>query len=107
MDLQDLVVGFSTKNVEYGDGNSFRSTAPCIQIQNRDANGNLTAGNTFYYYIADAATDAAGSTVKLGWADQGGYYVGDGCHVPAVTVGAGLGFWFKDGKGDVTITFQK
>ena len=91
--------------VVYGDGNTFQTTAPCIQIQDRDAQGNLTAGNTFYYYIADAATDAAGTQVKPGWADQMGYYVGE--YVPTATVGAGLGFWFKDYNNTVTITFQK
>ena len=96
MDLQDLVVGFASTSVEYGDGNAFKATAPCIQIQNRDANGNLTAGNKFYYYLADAATDAAGTQVKPGWADEMGYYVGDGCYVGAVKIVPGTAVWFKD-----------
>ena len=93
--------------VIYGDGNSFKTAAPTIQIQDRDAQGNLTAGTTFYYYLADAATDAAGNNVQPGWADEFGYYVGEGCHVGPAAVGAGLGFWFKDYKSTVTITFQK
>ena len=96
-----------TTNIVYGDGNTFKNTAPTIQIQDRDSNGNLTAGNTFYYYLSDAATDAAGNNVKPGWADEFGYYVGDDAYVSAATVGAGLGFWFKDYNNTVTITFQK
>jgi hypothetical protein len=107
MDLQDLVVGFASKSVPYDEQDAFKATAPCIQIQDRDANGNLTAGTTFYYYLSDAAVDANATQTRAGWADGGGYYVGEGAYSPAATVGPGLGFWFKDYKSDVTITFQK
>ena len=94
-------------SVPYDEADAFKTTAPTIQIQNRDAQGNLTAGNKFYYYLSDAAVDSAATQTKAGWADEGGYYVGEGCYVGPATVRPGCGFWFKDYKSTVTITFQK
>jgi hypothetical protein len=105
VDLQDFCTGFTT-TVGYED--DYKTLAPCIQIQDRDAQGNiLGTGNTFYYYIYDAAKDSNGNVLVPGWADAAGNYVGDDSWKPAANVPANAGFWFKDPSQKVSITFKK
>ena len=96
------MTGFTT-TVGYED--DYRTLAPCIQIQKRDAQGNILGlGNTFYYFIKDAAKDSAGNVCVPGWADEAGNYVGEGSWKAAVKLDAGMSVWFRDPQAAATGT---
>ena len=102
LDLQDFMTGFTT-TVGYED--DYKTLAPCIQIQKRDAQGNiLGTGNTSYYFIADAAKDEMGEDCVPGWADESGNYVGDDSWKAAVKLDAGMSVWFRDPQAEATGT---
>jgi len=102
VDLQEFCTGFTT-TVGYED--DYKTLAPCIQIQDRDASGNiLGVGNTFYYYIKDAAKDEMGDVVAPGWADEAGNYVGEGSWKASVKILPGVAVWFKDPQASAATT---
>ena len=110
-DLNTSKISWVNMNTKVGYDDDYTKDAPCVQIQKRDpVTGQITgAGNTSYYYIADAAKDSNGDVCVPGWADIDGNYVGEGSWKAAVFVPAGAGFWFRDpgATENVDITFDK
>ena len=107
LNSSDIIWSGMTTTVGYDD--DYQKEAPCVQVQKRDPSTGaiLGTGNTFYYYIKDAAKDSAGNILAPGWADVDGNYVGEGSWKAGVTVPATAGFWFKDPSNAVSITFKK
>ena len=104
MSLQTLFSGFSTDVYFDDDQVDFKTTAPCVQIQDRDAQGRITGGLTKYYYVADAGWDAGYTDIRPGWVDEVGDAVG-GENAAAVLLAPGTGFWFKDAQQACDLTF--
>lgn len=108
IDIQVLTSGF-TDDVYFDDGGAdpnydFTALAPSIQIQDRDASGKVTGVLTRYYYVADAGWDAAYTDIRPGWVNASGDALG-GENAEAVTIPAGVGFWFKDPQTGTQLTF--
>lgn len=101
IDIQEFASGFTT-TVSFEDAN-WQETAPAIQIQQRDANGNVTGLLKKYYYICDAAKDDDGNVLAPGWADDYGCYLGSDA-AEAVTIDPGVAVWFKDPNTGSTLT---
>ena len=90
-----------------------RTEAPYIQIQKRDADGNVTGATIDYFYVNNAIYNSGyvpgvGPSYdrRPGWCDTSGNLLG-GLKADAVSVKVGTGFWFKDPNNSVTIEFVK
>ena len=77
----------------YGDGESFLTTAPQIQLAFPNSEG-VTA----YYFLADGNETFDGP----GWTDNGGNPIDEA----SIVIPAGRGAWFKGNKA-LTLTFTK
>ena len=87
MDCSEVV------GVDYGDGETFTSTATQIQIPK-------TGGYNVYYYLNDGWFDDNGSDgFKAGWCDSAGNLVD--VEVPVMQ-----GFWTKGVSGAAALTFN-
>ncbi len=85
--LQDLVQGCT--GVEYGDGSSFTTTAPQLQVWDATAND-----YSVRYYLSDGWYSNNGADAyAAGWCDEGGNLVSD--EIPV-----GKAMWFKSPSGD-------
>ena len=79
---------------DYEEKDGWRNTAPSIQVPA------ATGGYSYYFYVTDARVDDENGT--LGWCD------GSGDYVPAATIPAGVGIWFKANTAAATdIEFYK
>ncbi len=104
IDLQTLFSGFSTDVYFDDDQVDFKTIAPCVQVQNRDAQGRITGVLTKYYYVADAGWDAGYTDIRPGWVNASGDALG-GENAAAVLLAPGTGFWFKDAQQACDLTF--
>ncbi len=87
-------------------GYDFTALAPCVQIQDRNAQGEVTGTLARYYYIQDAGWDSGYTDIRPGWANSSGDALG-GENAAAVTIKAGEAFWFKDPSNNATMTIAK
>jgi len=80
--------------VDYDDENTWRTTAPQIQVPS-------ATGYTTYFYLNDGYDLVKDDgTTAAGWCDVGGNLVSD-------TIPAGQGFWTKGVTGGFTLKFTK
>ena len=83
--LSEIAFNFDMANVPaYDKSGNYKKVAPQVQIAFANSEG-----NTPYYYISDAKK--VGTEYVPGW-------VGASGKAADPTVGAGIGFWFKDGS---------
>ena len=90
--LTPVSVWLDIENYDENDG--WRDSAPQIQVPA------ASGGYNFYFYVTDARVDD--TTGTLGWCD------GSGDYIPAATIPAGVGIWFKANTAAATdIEFYK
>ena len=84
--------------------NPWKTQAAQVQIQQRDADGNVAGtGNDSYYYVTNAQ-DSGTADTKTGWCNAARKLVG-GAQVQDIVIPSGSGFWFYNPSANTTITF--
>ena len=104
-DLQNLISGMPTATAATGLGDGWKATKPQIQIQKRNADGDVTGtGYDMAYWISNAQNNPANTKDnETGWANGSKQHIGK--KAAAIKLEPGTAYWFKDPNQENVLTF--